>query len=718
MSEPSPESRPPTAWPELLLRRHRLALAIFLTAAVVSFVSMAREQPVFQSSATLLVGSDKAAAEPGLIFGTQAGILSRRPNLANHIEIIRSHALARMVLDTLPAELLRSFERRRGVDPAAALARGVAARPVRDADMIRLSVRASSPELARTLTLAYVDAYQAYTLARSRADISAVKSFVRSQLDVVASRLDSVELALETYKRAHRITDLSQETHALIERQAQLLGLYERARAERAGRDMELGYLLRSRPALAGLRGELARLEGERAGLLVQGYADSAPRVRAIARRAEAVAEIVDAQTGGEIPNLQSPIGNWQLAVGNCPLPAAGRVGELQAEVVRLEASEQSLGEVVADCDAQLGRLPLRERQLARLARDVEVDRQVHALLAQRYEETRIQEAGRLSAVTIVDPPLAGRKVRPDLRNSLLLALALGLAAAFAGTWCVDRLDTTLRRPEDIERQGATCIAAIPQLPELEPSSVRLEPLNPRTLGPLSLPVAARQPDSVAAEAFRVLRTNVQFAATAADTSFRTLVITSADPGEGKTTIAANLAIVIAQSGKRALLIDADLRKPRQHAVFHQRKKPGLTDTVMLGVPLEQAVRPSGTEGLDVLFAGTTPPSPVDFLNSTALAAFLKRASDLYDCVIMDTPPALVSADAAVLAARVDGVLLVARLGRTDLRALAQARRLLGQAGSRVLGIVANEQRPRRRYGYYRYRYRYYRYRATAEPSA
>jgi capsular exopolysaccharide synthesis family protein len=218
-----------------------------------------------------------------------------------------------------------------------------------------------------------------------------------------------------------------------------------------------------------------------------------------------------------------------------------------------------------------------------------------------------------------------------------------------------------------------------------------------------------------------VLRTNLQFAA--ADKRLATVLVTSPGAGEGKSTVAANLATVLAQSGRRTLLVDADLRRPRQHKLFGRRKKPGLTDAVMLGCPLEQAlsridadagatdVAQGHSADMDVLFAGTTPPSPVDFLNSGTFGTFLERVAKDYDCVVVDTPPALVSADSAVLAARVDGVVLVSRMGKTDWRALAEARKLLIQAGARVLGVVANELVQRRGYGYYRYKYRYYHYR-------
>jgi capsular exopolysaccharide synthesis family protein len=138
----------------------------------------------------------------------------------------------------------------------------------------------------------------------------------------------------------------------------------------------------------------------------------------------------------------------------------------------------------------------------------------------------------------------------------------------------------------------------------------------------------------------------------------------------------------------------------------------------MLGAPLDQTLHPAAVERLDVLAAGTTPPSPVDFLNSPAFAGFLERMTSQYDCVVVDTPPTLVSADAAVAASRVDGVVLVARMGHTDHRALTEAGKLLAQAGARVLGVVANELKAQRRYGYYRYKYRYYHYRYRPSPQS
>ncbi|MBM3314901.1 hypothetical protein FJY71_03545, partial [candidate division WOR-3 bacterium] len=404
-SGPESAGRPRSYW-EVVSRRHWLLVGVFAAVTALVFLAGTRERPLYRSSATLLLSQDGLAADPSHLFGQPAGILNRRPNLANHIELLKSYALAERVRATLPDSLGAALERWAGPDVAAGLQRGVAVRPVRDADMVRLNVVAPRPELARALAAAYVDAYRSLSLERSRADINAVKDFVRSQLEVVGWRLDSAETALERYKRASRITDLSAETRALVDRQTSLLALHEQARAERTGCEHELAWLTglldssglamgvsldnTARPVLAGLRAELCRLEAERTNLLIQGYADTSLRVRTLAGRIAALKP----RLGAEAAAFLTPAGAAD-GTGRAEEVAA-RVATLRSELARLRAAEAALDRGRAACDDDLRLLPVRERTLARMTRNVEVDRQVHALLAQRYEETRIQEAGRL----------------------------------------------------------------------------------------------------------------------------------------------------------------------------------------------------------------------------------------------------------------------------------------------------------------------------------
>lgn len=199
--------------------------------------------------------------------------------------------------------------------------------------------------------------------------------------------------------------------------------------------------------------------------------------------------------------------------------------------------------------------------------------------------------------------------------------------------------------------------------------------------------IALRNPRSAAAEAYRTLRTSIQFAGV--DRPVRSVLVTSSDQGEGKTTVAANIGIAFAELGKRVLLVDCDLRRPGLHALFGLPLAPGLTN----GLIAEQVtLSPLATPvpGLFILPAGDPPPNPAELIASARLAAALERLEADFDLLIIDSPPASIVADAAVLAKLVNGVILVVSAGRTRRELAQRAKQLLEATGARILGVVLN----------------------------
>jgi capsular exopolysaccharide synthesis family protein len=202
--------------------------------------------------------------------------------------------------------------------------------------------------------------------------------------------------------------------------------------------------------------------------------------------------------------------------------------------------------------------------------------------------------------------------------------------------------------------------------------------------------VAALAPNSPAAEAYRTLRTNVQFASI--DAPLRSILVTAVGTQEDKSAVAANLAISLAQGGSRVVLVDADLRRPRQHVLFGLANDEGLTSAVLPSANQDALpLRESGVDNLQVLTAGTQPANPADLLGSQRMAELLERLKASADILVLDSPPALAVTDAAVLARRVDGVLLVVRSGKTKRDQAAKARRLLERVNARILGAVLTD---------------------------
>lgn len=218
--------------------------------------------------------------------------------------------------------------------------------------------------------------------------------------------------------------------------------------------------------------------------------------------------------------------------------------------------------------------------------------------------------------------------------------------------------------------------------------------------------VAAAHTHSTGAEAYRTLRTNLIFSQ--AVQSLKTIVVTSASPGEGKTTTAANLAVTFAQQGMRVLLVDCDLRRARLHKMFNVPREPGLTELILDHEVPTEVIRGTPVENLSVLTSGTLPPNPSELLGGPRMERVLEVLREQFDMIVLDSPPLLAASDASVLGTKTDGVLLVVRAGQTERGAAQQAVQQLAVVGARVVGAVLNDPDAKvPQYGGY-YNYEYY----------
>ncbi|ADL07276.1 CpsD/CapB family tyrosine-protein kinase [Thermosediminibacter oceani] len=212
-------------------------------------------------------------------------------------------------------------------------------------------------------------------------------------------------------------------------------------------------------------------------------------------------------------------------------------------------------------------------------------------------------------------------------------------------------------------------------------------------------------PKSVVSEAFRVLRTNLQFSSI--DRPLKKVVVTSSIPQEGKSTVIANLAVSIASAGSRVLLVDADLRRPKLYKLFLLENYKGLSNLLAEDLPLDTVVNTTKVENLHVITSGPVPPNPAEVLGSAKMKNFLDEVASLYDMVLIDAPPVNSVADAAILSTLVDGVILVVEEGSTEREAAVAAKQQLDKVNARILGVVLNKVKQQKGGGYYYYYYYY-----------
>lgn len=319
---------------------------------------------------------------------------------------------------------------------------------------------------------------------------------------------------------------------------------------------------------------------------------------------------------------------------------------------------------------------------------------QIYINLLNNLETVRFSRLQNTQSIDQIQMAVAPESpIRPQPLNNAMLAGVVGLIVAAGVVFLIEYLDDTLKVPEDVERVlGLPLIGYIAEMQSKGKSDAEV--------------YVSRQPRSPVSEAFRSLRTNLEFAAV--DKPLRTILVTGAEAGDGKTTIAANLAVIFAQGGKRVLLMDADLRRPRVHRFLGIQNRVGLTDlfrdTLTFGEVTHQWGE-ANSKTISVITSGNLPPNPAELLGSQKMASILAEISSHVDVVIIDSPPSLVS-DAQILAAKVDCVLLVVQPGKTHAGAARATREQMDRAGARIVGAVFN--RIPRNHGYYYGGYRYY----------
>ncbi|MDR7603840.1 MAG: polysaccharide biosynthesis tyrosine autokinase [Armatimonadota bacterium] len=670
---------------DVLLRRRRVILVAFVACLVGALGSTFLLPPRYRAAATVVL--DRAGSTATL-FPELAG-LSTQSYLDTLAEVARSRSVAERAV-----RLLGPAPDEAG-DPVERLQRELRVTRVRGADMIRIEVTHRVPEQAARRAQAVTDAFLAFLLEGRRTQARATREFIEQQLAKVSRDLRSAEDALLRFKLTHGEVSLPEETRIRLEKladlSAQLVTTETERRAAEAQRDRATEELRRreqitpstwvASPLIQSLRQQLASLEIQLAGLLEK-FTERHPEV--VATRAQ----IAETQR-----RLEAELRRSLLAQTYTVDPIyQGLVQQaVSAEVTAatLRAREEALRQAVQRWTGEIRDLPPRELALARLTRQQKVAENVYLMLSQKYHEARIAEASVVPDLRIVDrarPP--ERPAFPQRGLVAGLGAVVGIFVAVAAAFTAERLDSRFHRPDEAEQTlGLPMLAMVPHLHQTDGK----------------VPLAQDSRRSVFAESFRTLRTGVLYSAP--EGSLRTLLVTSPELGDGKSTVAANLALALARSGRRVALVDADLRRPSLLEVLQPPQPFGLSDHLVGEVGLDDVVQPTRYPNLLFVPAGRTAPNPAELLGSQRMRDFLERLRERVDVVVLDTPPVMAVTDAVILARDSDGVILVINPGTTHREAAVRARRQLEALGARVLGFVFNDAPVDSRRGYYGYAY-------------
>ncbi len=393
-------------------------------------------------------------------------------------------------------------------------------------------------------------------------------------------------------------------------------------------------------------------------------------------------------------PLVQTAQSEVDLAASQLRSQIEAIVAAVEAELRELTQSERGIEQALAEVNRQGLELSLQETEYTQLDRERQSRSELYALVMERAAQTDLARAVRAANARIVDRALRPQfAVSPRVRSAVTMGVVLGLMLGVALALGIAQLDNKVRSTADLEARGLTVLGVIPEVANAGVATARKPGRRARKGGRVENPnrdlIVHLEPRSSVAECCRTIRTNLTFQS--ADKPLRALGVTSAMPRDGKTTVAISLAITMAQSGRRVLLIDADLRKPRLHRAFDLPTGAGITTVIAGESSLQEAVQATDVPGLNLVQCGPIPPNPSELLHTRRFAEFVEEARANYDLVIFDTPPLGAVTDPAIISNFADGMILVARARTTTRGGLALALRQLHGVSARIVGTVLND---------------------------
>ena len=710
-------------------KRQWTVLSIFLAAFTIAAIATWKQKPVYRAEALLEIQKENAN------IPTVQELFQLENVSDNYLEtqykVLQSETLARRVIDQLHLErdtefnppkdswlhakahaaprtpgsrvdpdveqtVLREFKDRLSIEP------------VRRSRLVQISFESQDPQVAAQVVNALSNSYIQGNLESRWMAAQKASEWLSEQLQSFKAKLEKSEDDLQAYAQRNGLlfleTQKGDTENIVNERLRELQDELTKAQAERYAK--ESVYRLTEAGDYSALPGvvdnklmqeltaRLADLERQKAALSPT-FTDDYPKMKEIQSQIDEVTHRLDE----ERKRAAQEIVDDYLAATK------------REDLVRTAFEQQQ---------NQANQVAERAVQYNILKREVDTNKQLYEGLLQRLKEAGVSAGMNASNINIVDaavPPT--RPVRPRPVLNLGLALLLGLGCGIGVAFLQEHLDNTLKNSEDIERVlRVPALALIPSRECLSDENVGVHGLAARVVA-YHDGNAIRKHDtktwiridgngtqhSALSEAFRGLRTSVLLSS--AGRPPRSLTFVSAEPGEGKTTVASNLSISLAQLGKRVLLVDGDMRRPCVHKLFNIEEREGGLVTFLTGEEgWSHLVRPTGVTNLDCLICGPVPPNPSELLSSDRMQQLIVETMREYQFVLIDAPPLLNVTDGRILATMVDGVVLVVRGGYTPQELAQQAQFHVRDVGARLIGVVLNDV-DLRHHGYYQGYYHY-----------
>jgi polysaccharide biosynthesis transport protein len=731
VQEQSPETSDPSfdirdLWFQFTRQKWVILGTLTLVTAGTLLVSLGLDK-VYKADATLEF--DPAPPRPlgsnveGVVENAGATFLMAKEWYATQNRIIASKRILGKVVDRLglnrDAEFMDVPKKKRSIWRGATreaaigmLSKSLKVAQEKETRIVKLEVEASDPDKAALLVNTLTDAYISWVMEERMGSTVKAVEWLSGQLDDVSQKLEKSEMAIYTFRRTNNVLSVSLDDQQNVV--ANTYQSFSQAATEAEKRHIEVAARL-----------EELRRSDRTDPLDVYGRLFSASNaVQALRQRyQEAVIErdSLAKKYGPNHPSLIALHKRITALTNEARHEVDGLIRATEGELFEMDKLLAGLRTAKQRAQNEGLALNLREIEYNQLERQRENTEKVHTLLLQRTAETNLTRMFQAAPVRLVDSAAVPTgPIRPRVGLATLLGAFVGLAAGLGLAILRTRMDRSIAGPDDIEAAHVHMLGLVPAIANDSMANMAGAYGSARRRRAASDEAKVNKdlivhthPRSMVAECCRTIRTNLAFMSP--DKPLRTVLITSPGPSEGKTTMAISLAITMAQSGRRTLLVDTDLRRPRVHRVFGRTLAKGITPYLANQAELEDGIMPTEVNNLWVMPSGPIPPNPAEVMHSARFARVLEELKDRFDFVVLDSPPVGAVTDAAIAAPQVDGVVLVVRADNTTRDTMANALRQLRDVKSTLLGVVLNEADLSRRRQYKGYYYGAYYYGSSEE---
>jgi polysaccharide biosynthesis transport protein len=687
------------------------SLVAFVVVLATAFYTLGQTK-LYQAKATILfdpqpprpLGNDVQQ----VVDVSQSSYWNNKEYYKTQFWILKSRQLASIVVRDLNLNKDASFIRNKPISSGGAamqitveqaadiLSSRLEVEAVRDSRLAEVRYTDADPQRAQKILSRICDSYVDSNLDQILESTNAAVDWLRGQLVTLKGDLESSELALHDYKKDKNVLSVSIDDQSNMLR-TEMTRLNEvltdlRARREHAqARRAELMKIEASDPAdlpaqelmasgvLQELRASYVQASRNLEAARATGKGDEHPEVKALRATLEESRRAILL----EVKNIQ-------------------RVVDSDWDGLNREVS--GLSGLLEDAKQRALDLNLLEIEYKRLQRDKETNERLYGIVTERTKESDLTRMLRINNIRVVERPLKpAAPVSPVVPLNLGMGAIAGLLLGVALAIGREQLDRSIKTPEDLEQaHGILFLGLLPALQAPEKGR-RAKPAVPAEDHAPEL-IVHFEPNSGTAEAARALRTNILYMSP--DRPYQTLLVTSAGPSEGKTTVASCIAVAMAHAGHRVVLLDCDMRRPRVHKVFGLSNETGVTTALVDQSSIDEIVHDTVVPNMKVICTGPIPPNPSELLHSDSFARLLDDLRSRFDRVIIDSPPIVPVTDAAILATQVDGTILIVRAFQTSRDLVRRAKRALNDVGAHLVGSVLNAvELDRPEYGYYRYQY-------------